>query len=160
MICIAGIKDVIRPEVPRAVKNCKTAGVRVRMVTGDNIDTAIAIAKECKIIDNDEDAKGKVVCMKGPDFFEYVGGLVSKKTGEEITIFGKDPDDERIQFPEKMKEVRDKLKVLARSRPNDKYVMVAGLRELGDIVAVTGDGTNDAPALKKADVGFAMQTGT
>jgi Ca2+ transporting ATPase len=96
LICIAGIKDVIRPEVPRAVKNCKTAGVRVRMVTGDNIDTAIAIAKECKIIDNDEDAKGKVVCMKGPDFFEYVGGLVSKKTGEEITIFGKDPDDERI----------------------------------------------------------------
>jgi len=59
-----------------------------------------------------------------------------------------------------MKQVRQKLKVLARSRPNDKYIMVAGLRQLGDIVAVTGDGTNDAPALKKADVGFAMKTGT
>lgn len=59
-----------------------------------------------------------------------------------------------------MKIVRQKLKVLARSRPNDKYIMVAGLRQLGDIVAVTGDGTNDAPALKKADVGFAMKTGT
>jgi len=59
-----------------------------------------------------------------------------------------------------MRKVRNKLKVLARSRPNDKYIMVSGLRQLGDIVAVTGDGTNDAPALKKADVGFAMQTGT
>lgn len=59
-----------------------------------------------------------------------------------------------------MKIVRAKLKVLARSRPNDKYIMVAGLKQLGDIVAVTGDGTNDAPALKKADVGFAMKTGT
>ena len=59
-----------------------------------------------------------------------------------------------------MKVVRSKLKVLARSRPNDKYIMVSGLRQLGDIVAVTGDGTNDAPALKKADVGFAMATGT
>ena len=59
-----------------------------------------------------------------------------------------------------MKIIRDKLKVLARSRPNDKYVIVSGLRQLGDIVAVTGDGTNDAPALRKADVGFAMATGT
>lgn len=59
-----------------------------------------------------------------------------------------------------MKIIRNKLKVLARSRPNDKYVMVAGLKQLGDIVAVTGDGTNDAPALRKADVGFAMNTGT
>jgi len=55
-----------------------------------------------------------------------------------------------------MTNVRNKLKVLARSRPNDKYVMVSGLKQLGDIVAVTGDGTNDAPALRKADVGFAM----
>ena len=52
------------------------------------------------------------------------------------------------------------MKVLARSRPNDKYIMVSGLKQLGDIVAVTGDGTNDAPALKRADVGFAMKTGT
>jgi magnesium-transporting ATPase (P-type) len=73
---------------------------------------------------------------------------------------GKNASDETIGNLENMKNVRQKLKVLARSRPNDKYIMVAGLRQLGDIVAVTGDGTNDAPALKKADVGFAMKTGT
>ena len=59
-----------------------------------------------------------------------------------------------------MSVIRNKLKVLARSRPNDKYILVAGLKELGDIVAVSGDGTNDAPALKLADGGFAMKTGT
>lgn len=73
---------------------------------------------------------------------------------------GKEGDKEVIGNIDHMKIVRNKLKVLARSRPNDKYVMVAGLKQLGDIVAVTGDGTNDAPALKKADVGFAMKTGT
>jgi len=65
-------------------------------------------------------------------------------------------DQESVGDINKMINIRNKLKVLARSRPNDKYVMVAGLKQLGDIVAVTGDGTNDAPALRKADVGFAM----
>ena len=160
LICIAGIRDVIRGEVPGAVKRCKTAGVRVRMVTGDNKITAIAIAKECRIIEDDNDAKEQLCCMEGPEFEAYVGGLVSKRTGEKIAVLGEDPDDERIGDIEAMKRVRANLKVLARSRPNDKYIMVAGLRELGDVVAVTGDGTNDAPALKKADVGFAMATGT
>jgi len=73
---------------------------------------------------------------------------------------GKESEKEIIGKIENMKIIRNKLKVLARSRPNDKYIMVTGLRSLGDIVAVTGDGTNDAPALKKADVGFAMKTGT
>lgn len=69
-------------------------------------------------------------------------------------------DKESVGDIGRMTIVRNKLKVLARSRPNDKYVIVSGLKQLGDIVAVTGDGTNDAPALRKADVGFAMQTGT
>jgi P-type E1-E2 ATPase len=69
-------------------------------------------------------------------------------------------DQETVGDLDKMKNIRNKLKVLARSRPNDKYVIVSGLRQLGDIVAVTGDGTNDAPALRKADVGFAMNSGT
>lgn len=100
--------------------------------------------------------------MTGPEFYDYVGKLIYKDTKEEVEIMGKEDrkDFETVGDIEKMKNIRNKLKVLARSRPNDKYVMVAGLRQLGDIVAVTGDGTNDAPALRKADVGFAMNTGT
>lgn len=129
------------------------------MVTGDNKTTAIAIAKECGILKEGEENED-CVCMEGPEFNEYVGSLVSKKTGERILVMGKDATDESVGNVQNMKNVRQKLKVLARSRPNDKYIMVAGLKQLGDIVAVTGDGTNDAPALKKADVGFAMKTGT
>jgi Ca2+ transporting ATPase len=129
------------------------------MVTGDNKITAIAIAKECGIIQPEEE-NDEQVCMNGPDFYDFVGGLVHRKTKEPIVVMGKEGKDEVIGNQANMKIVREKLKVLARSRPNDKYVMVAGLKELGDIVAVTGDGTNDAPALKKADVGFAMRTGT
>lgn len=159
MICIAGIKDIIRDEVPDAVIRCNEAGVRVRMVTGDNKTTAIAIAKECGIIKEGEEDEENV-CMEGPEFCDYVGGLIYKDTGEQVMIMGKEAERERIGNKEHMIKIRNKLKVLARSRPNDKYIMVTGLRELGDIVAVTGDGTNDAPALKKADVGFAMKTGT
>ena len=159
LICIAGIKDIIREEVPDAVKQCNKAGVRVRMVTGDNKITAMAIAKECGIMDEGEENE-ECVCMEGPEFYKYVGGLVHKKTKEEIVIMGKDSKSETIGDMEKMKIIRNKLKVLARSRPNDKYLLVTGLRLLGDIVAVTGDGTNDAPALRRADVGFAMKTGT
>ena len=68
--------------------------------------------------------------------------------------------DEGVGKPEEFKKIWKSLRVLARSRPEDKYLLVTALKELGDIVAVTGDGTNDAPALKKADVGFAMNSGT
>jgi P-type Ca2+ transporter type 2B len=159
LICIAGIKDIIREEVPDAVVKCNEAGVRVRMVTGDNKITAIAIAKECGIIKEGEEEE-QCVCMEGPEFCEFVGGLVHKDTREPIMVMGKESDKETVGNIENMKLVRNKLKVLARSRPNDKYIMVTGLKLLGDIVAVTGDGTNDAPALKKSDVGFAMKTGT
>lgn len=100
------------------------------------------------------------MCMEGPEFNEYVGSLVHKKTRERILVMGAEKEVETIGNLDAMRKVRNNLKVLARSRPNDKYIMVSGLRQLGDIVAVTGDGTNDAPALKKADVGFAMKTGT
>jgi len=130
------------------------------MVTGDHYVTAIAIAKECGIINEGEELENPHICMEGPVFNEFVGSLVNKHTKERIMVMGKDPELEAIGNMENMKIVRQKLKVLARSRPNDKYIMVFGLKELGDIVAVTGDGTNDAPALKKANVGFAMKTGT
>jgi len=81
LICIAGIKDIIREEVPGAVRLCNEAGVRIRMVTGDNIVTAIAIAKECGILKEGEENE-ECVCMEGPAFNDYVGGLKSKETGE------------------------------------------------------------------------------
>lgn len=161
LIALVGIMDIIREEVPEAVSKCNFAGVRVRMVTGDNKVTAIAIAKQCGILAEDEGDED-CVCMEGPEFYNYVGKLIYEDTGEEVLIQGKEDrkDKETVGDLEKMKTIRDKLKVLARSRPTDKYVMVAGLKQLGDIVAVTGDGTNDAPALRKGDVGFAMATGT
>jgi len=160
LIAIAGIKDIIRPEVEGAVAQCNEAGVRVRMVTGDNKVTAVAIAKECGIIAEGEELENDKICMEGPEFSEFVGGLINKTTKEQIVVMGKDPKEERIGNKANMIIVRNQTKVLARSRPNDKYIMVTGLRQLGDIVSVTGDGTNDAPALKKANVGFAMKTGT
>lgn len=73
---IFGIADVIRPEVPKAIQQCKTAGITVRMVTGDNKDTAKAIAKQCGLIDdNDTDA----LVIEGPKFSELTGGIVCKK---------------------------------------------------------------------------------
>ena len=80
MIAICGIKDIIRPEVPDAVAQCNIAGVRVRMITGDNKITAIAIAKDCGIIYDGEERENELVCMEGPEFNSFVGGLVDKKT--------------------------------------------------------------------------------
>lgn len=121
---IVGIQDPLRHGVADAVRACQKAGVYVRMVTGDNLLTAKAIAAECGIY-----TEGGVV-MEGPTFRK-----LSKR---------------------EMHEVIPRLQVLARSSPNDKSTLVKRLKELGETVAVTGDGTNDAPALKMADVGFSM----
>jgi len=118
------------------------------MVTGDNIVTAKAIAVLCKIL-TPEQLDDERCCMEGPAFHEKMGGIVTRHGKEEVGNF-------KI-----FKEMMPHLMVMARSRPEDKYLMVTGLRQMKCTVAVTGDGTNDAPALKKADVGFAMGiTGT
>lgn len=133
------------------------------MVTGDNKLTATAIAKECNIVEAGDNLS---IVMEGMDFIEKIGGVICKKCRTQICDC---PRDKEIAKREK-RDIRvdtiangaefDKiyphLDVLARSRPEDKYALVTGLIERGHIVAVTGDGTNDAPALKKADVGFAM----
>lgn len=102
--CVA-ISDPVREEVPAAVKECQDAGIRIIMVTGDNVNTA-------------------------------------REIGRQIGIRNLDND------------------IIARAKPMDKRTLVASLQELGEVVAVTGDGTNDAPALKKADVGLSMGSGT
>lgn len=94
--------------------------------------------------------------MEGRDFRELCGGLKKIDDGGDRNLIR-----EEIGNKAQFRAIKDKLCVLARSTPEDKYMLVTGLKELKSVVAVTGDGTNDAPALKKADVGFAMGiTGT
>jgi Ca2+-transporting ATPase len=121
---VMGIQDPLRPEVPAAIQKCHSAGVQVKMVTGDNISTATAIAESCGI----KTSNG--IVMEGPKF--------------------------RQLSEEEMDRIIPDLEVLARSSPEDKRILVARLKKLGETVAVTGDGTNDGPALKTADVGFSM----
>ena len=131
------------------------------MVTGDNLITAKAIARECNILNDDLISKPDAV-MEGPEFYKRLGGIVCR-TCKNMSPCNCKNDEVRegVLNLEAFKSIRQNLRVLARSRPEDKYLLVTGLRELGDVVGVTGDGTNDAPALKKADVGFAMGiTGT
>jgi Ca2+ transporting ATPase len=168
LLGIFGIKDIIRPEVPLAIQQCKTAGIKVRMVTGDNKLTAKAIARECGIV---QDGDTNSIVLEGYEFIQKIGGVVCKlcKTAicdcatdkEQAEKTGKPLRIDTIKNKEAFDRIYEHLEVLARSRPEDKYALVTGLREKGVVVAVTGDGTNDAPALKKADVGFAMGiTGT
>ena len=134
------------------------AGITVRMVTGDNKITATAIAKECGILGDESEIQDGI--MEGPEFYERLGGLICKNSGcgKETSKCecGANKITEGVKNMDAFKPLHRKLRVLARSRPEDKYLLVTALKELQDIVAVTGDGTNDAPALKKADVGFAM----
>ncbi|XP_056395719.1 plasma membrane calcium-transporting ATPase 3 isoform X4 [Hyla sarda] len=138
-IAVVGIEDPVRPEVPEAIRKCQRAGITVRMVTGDNINTARAIAAKCGIIQPGED----FLCLEGKEF----NRRIRNEKGE--------IEQERLD------KLWPKLRVLARSSPTDKHTLVKGIidsliGEQRQVVAVTGDGTNDGPALKKADVGFAM----
>lgn len=123
-IGVVGIQDPLRPEVPPAIQKCHSAGVQVKMVTGDNVATATAIALSCGIKTEDG------LVMEGPKF--------------------------RQLSDEEMDTIVPRLQVLARSSPDDKRILVERLKALGETVAVTGDGTNDGPALRTADVGFSM----
>lgn len=123
LMAIMGIKDPVRPGVREAVKLCFAAGIKVRMVTGDSINTAKAIARECGILTDGE-------AIEGPAF--------------------------RDMNPEEIRKLIPSLQVMARSSPSDKHTLVRELRALGEVVAVTGDGTNDAPALHESDIGMAM----
>ncbi|CAD8177614.1 unnamed protein product [Paramecium octaurelia] len=148
LIAICGIKDPIRADVPNAIKLCNQSGVIVRMVTGDNIITAQSIAKECGILEQGR-AQQEFEVIEGKKFRELVGGLMTVKDDEGKEI-------KKIKNMQIFSKISREMRVMARASPEDKYLLVTGLIEEGNVVAVTGDGTNDAPALKKADVGFAM----
>ncbi|XP_062202810.1 calcium-transporting ATPase 10, plasma membrane-type-like [Phragmites australis] len=124
-IGIVGIKDPVRPGVRESVATCRSAGIMVRMVTGDNINTAKAIARECGILTEDG------LAIEGTEF--------------------------RDKSLEELLKLVPKIQVMARSSPLDKHTLVKHLRTtFNEVVAVTGDGTNDAPALHEADIGLAM----
>ncbi|XP_043863049.1 plasma membrane calcium-transporting ATPase 1 isoform X10 [Drosophila mojavensis] len=138
-LCVVGIEDPVRPEVPDAIKKCQRAGITVRMVTGDNINTARSIASKCGILRPNDD----FLILEGKEFNRRI----------------RDSNGDIQQHL--IDKVWPKLRVLARSSPTDKYTLVKGMidstvTDNREVVAVTGDGTNDGPALKKADVGFAM----
>ena len=148
LVGIYALQDPLRDEIIPSIEICHRAGVNVRMVTGDNLDTAKAIALEAGILDP-RNANLEYACMDGKTFREACGGLRKIETGNDLLR-------EKIMNRDIFKIIAKRLQVLGRSTPEDKYMLVTGLRDLGAVVAVTGDGTNDAPALKKADVGFAM----
>ena len=239
LLAFLGFQDPVRPEVPDAVLACQKAGIFVRMVTGDNMETAKAIARQCNIYHNEpwKDANGKEWptgrAILGSQFREIAGGLVlpphfyhechckdcsndkyfvkDYKTPAYPTHFGypsivghmeehckdwtaealakrgegksqctkeckergcmyqvKNPHDARqlqqfmvVKNQGQFDQFVDTLQVMARSAPTDKHLLVTGLMERHQVVAVTGDGTNDGPALAKSNVGFAMGiTGT
>ncbi|XP_060218175.1 putative calcium-transporting ATPase 13, plasma membrane-type [Lycium barbarum] len=128
LLGLVGLKDPCRPGVKEAVESCRAAAVSIKMITGDNVFTAKAIAFECGILQPGEDMN--IAVIEGPAFRNY-------------------SQEERMKIVEK-------IRVMARSSPFDKLLMVECLKQKGHVVAVTGDGTNDAPALKAADVGLSM----
>ena len=239
LVALLGFQDPVRPEVPQAVADCQKAGIFVRMVTGDNMETAKAIARQCNIYNSKGyvDGQGRKYppgrAILGSQFREITGGLVLPphfyhkcqckdcsadpyfvpgfKTPDYPTHFGypsivghcdehcKDwtaeavakrgegksactkeckergcmyqvanPNDARqlqqyyvVKNQGQFDQFVDTLQVMARSAPTDKHLLVTGLMERHQVVAVTGDGTNDGPALAKSNVGFAMGiTGT
>lgn len=136
-LCIVGIEDPVRPEVPEAIRKCQRAGITVRMVTGDNVNTARSIAMKCGILNPGED----FLVLEGKEFNKRIkdtNGVVQQ------ALFDK---------------VWPRLRVLARSSPSDKYTLVKHIIESKlssnrEVVAVTGDGTNDGPALKVCSLRF------
>ncbi len=131
-----GLEDEIRDTVPAALQFAAQNGINVRMISGDNIETAKTQAITAGILKVEEKDQ-KYVCMTGPEFVREVGGInkVLDKEGNERY---------EIQNKTSFKQIANRLKVLARSTPDDKYTLVCGLKELGGNVAATGESHNDA----------------
>ncbi len=131
LLAIVSISDPLRKEVAGAIAQCKRAGIDIKIVTGDTTATALEIARQAGIVDKTEDRNSTI-------------------TGMEFAALS---DEEALE------RVKD-LKVMSRARPSDKQMLVSLLQKAGAVVAVTGDGTNDAPALNRAHVGLSLGSGT
>ena len=129
LIGLVGIRDDVRPEAREAIKEVQGAGIQVVMITGDRLETAVAIARDAGLLKSDNDR-----------------ALTSAQLNEMS-------DDE-------VKKIIPDIRVIARALPTDKSRMVRLCQEMNLVVGMTGDGVNDSPALKRADVGFAMGSGT
>ena len=139
---IAAIADAIRPDVPAAVQECRHAGIEVKVVTGDTAATALEIGKQIGVFEDEPENIGADGSMTSLD--------QQMITGEQWEALS---DEEAY---ERAKDIR----VMSRARPTDKQRLVAMLQKRGEVVAVTGDGTNDAPALHYAHVGLSLGSGT
>jgi len=179
-VALVGIEDPLRPEVPDAIAKCYTAGIDVRLVTGDNPNTAVSIAYQAGI-------------LQPFHFVDEKGEMVATNLKENVMMEGKTfrakvyrpGEDGALEFDQTaFDKIWPHLRVLARSSPDDKLTLAHGLNQSNlyadksscdkllkqdnikifpdrQVIAMTGDGTNDAPALKRADIGFAMGlTGT
>ncbi len=131
LVGLFAIRDEVRREAPRAIRQVTQAGVQVVMITGDNDKTAAAVAREAGMLKNSDDARAVLTSKQ----------LANMTDGE-------------------LRKVLPHLRVVARAVPSDKTRLIAAAQHLGLVAGMTGDGINDAPALKKADVGFSMGSGT
>ena len=129
LICVISIRDNVREEAVGAIQEAKNAGIQVTMVTGDRMETAVAIAREAGLLDSESD-------------IALTSAQMAEKTDDEL------------------KKILPNLRVVSRALPSDKSRLVRVAQEMDYVVGMTGDGVNDSAALKKADVGFAMGSGT
>lgn len=139
---IAAIADPIRPDVPAAVQECRHAGIEVKVVTGDTAATALEIGKQIGVFEDEP---------------ENIGADGSLTSLDQQMITGE--QWEALSDEEAYEQAKD-IRVMSRARPTDKQRLVAMLQKRGEVVAVTGDGTNDAPALHYAHVGLSLGSGT